>query len=347
MVCCPKRKRPGKSFAGFEKAIAKLPMPVLRALAAGDSGPRGSGLRRALECGGLHSLRLRWHAAELPAHRGTGTTAGHVRQRRLVADDLEYVDRASDVGLSLLLAFGQRGQGQRAKPPDPMLRWLPAAALIVADAGYVGYEVVATMIATACSFLIRMSSNATFYSESQRAVGASSARGSSTTGRKRNRTKESRRFAGDCCGFTALATRWTCGCSRTWRTPGNCRWKRRPLAIAGGGKTKSSKQTTQKKTTCIGGADGPIVVVSALLKLARWCQQCKHSNSGGILCDPPRKALSPPRSVRPNQRVLLKQLWAELPPSKRQEVLRTLSRLVAQGTEGLAGRKEVGDEQHL
>jgi hypothetical protein len=34
VACCPKRKRPGWRFAGFEKAIAKLPMPVLRTLAA-------------------------------------------------------------------------------------------------------------------------------------------------------------------------------------------------------------------------------------------------------------------------------------------------------------------------
>ena len=38
VVCCPKRKRPGTYFSGFEKAIAKLPMPVLRALAAGIRG---------------------------------------------------------------------------------------------------------------------------------------------------------------------------------------------------------------------------------------------------------------------------------------------------------------------
>ena len=38
VVCCPKRKRPGACFAGFEKALAKLPMPVLRALAAGIRG---------------------------------------------------------------------------------------------------------------------------------------------------------------------------------------------------------------------------------------------------------------------------------------------------------------------
>ena len=53
VVCCPKRKRPGASFSGFEKAVAKLPMPILRTLAAGirgrieeshaDESDRGSG----------------------------------------------------------------------------------------------------------------------------------------------------------------------------------------------------------------------------------------------------------------------------------------------------------------
>ena len=38
VVCCPKRKRPGKSFQGFEKAVRKLPMPVLRTLAGGVRG---------------------------------------------------------------------------------------------------------------------------------------------------------------------------------------------------------------------------------------------------------------------------------------------------------------------
>jgi hypothetical protein len=45
--------------------------------------------------------------------------------------------------------------------------------------------------------------------------------------------------------------------------------------------------------------------------------------------------------------VLLKQLWAVLPQPKRTDVLQTLSRLVTQGLEGLAGREEVGDEQRL
>ena len=34
-VCCPKRRRPGKTFSGFQKACTKLPMSVLRVLARG------------------------------------------------------------------------------------------------------------------------------------------------------------------------------------------------------------------------------------------------------------------------------------------------------------------------
>ena len=46
-----------------------------------------------------------------------------------------------------------------------MLPWLPAMAMIVTDAGYVGYDVVATILSSKLFFLIRMSSHATFYTE--------------------------------------------------------------------------------------------------------------------------------------------------------------------------------------
>ena len=44
VASCPKRKRPGKHFSSFEKAGAKLPMPILRALATAIRGPRRPGL---------------------------------------------------------------------------------------------------------------------------------------------------------------------------------------------------------------------------------------------------------------------------------------------------------------
>jgi hypothetical protein len=51
-----------------------------------------------------------------------------------------------------------------------MLPWLPKLALIVADAGYVGYDLVQTLVSANVFFLIRMSSNATFYTERRTAI---------------------------------------------------------------------------------------------------------------------------------------------------------------------------------
>jgi hypothetical protein len=164
VVCCPKRKRPGKSFGGFEKAITKLPMPILRALAAGIRGQFQV------------IFRERWKVGNFIPFGCDGTRQNCPRteelERRLGSGGKEgsspTIWNTSIVHLTLGIPFCWR-LGKGSKPSERshlifMLRWLPQAALIVADAGYVGYEVVATMM-TKVAFLIRMSSNATFYSE--------------------------------------------------------------------------------------------------------------------------------------------------------------------------------------
>ena len=103
---------------GIREGRRKTAHARVAGVGGGDSRACGSDLRRAVEGGELHSLRLRRHTAGVPSHRGTGAAPGDLRQGRLAADDLEHVHCPSDVGLSLLLAIGQRGQGQRAKPPD-------------------------------------------------------------------------------------------------------------------------------------------------------------------------------------------------------------------------------------
>lgn len=164
VVCCPKRKRPGKSFAGFEKAVAKLPMPILRALAAGIRGrfPVIFGEKWKvgdfipLGCDGTRQNCPR--TEELEQRLGSGGKEG----------SSPTIWNTSIVHLTLGIPFCWRlGRGSKSSERSHlifMLRWLPQAALIVADAGYVGYEVVATIM-TQVDFLIRMSSNATFYSE--------------------------------------------------------------------------------------------------------------------------------------------------------------------------------------
>jgi len=166
VVCCSKRRRPGASFTGFGKAVAKLPMPVLRALAAGIRG-------RAEAIFGN-----RWKVGNFIPFGCDGTRQACPRteelERRLGTFGKEgsspMIWNTSIVHLTLGFPFCWRlGKGGKASERShliDMLRWLPAAALIVADAGYVGYEVAAAMILAKVFFLIRMSSVATFYTES-------------------------------------------------------------------------------------------------------------------------------------------------------------------------------------
>jgi hypothetical protein len=170
VVCCPKRKRPGSSFAGFEKAIAKLPMPVLRTLAAA--------IRRRAET----VFSERWKAGNFIPFGCDGTRQACPRseelEKRLGTFGKEgsapMIWNTSMVHLTLGFPFCWRlGKGGKASERSHlihMLHWLPAAAMVVADAGYVGYDVAATMIASNVFFLIRMSSNATFYTETDEAL---------------------------------------------------------------------------------------------------------------------------------------------------------------------------------
>ncbi|MGW8257100.1 MAG: transposase [Thermoguttaceae bacterium] len=166
VVCCPKRKRPGEWFSGFEKALAKLPMPVLRALA--------TGIRQRVET----MFADRWKVGNFIPFGCDGTRQACPRteelERRLGTFGKEgsppMIWNTSIVHLTLGFPWCWRlGKGGKASERSHlmhMLRWLPSCALLVADAGYVGYDVVAKMILAKVFFLIRMSSHATFYTES-------------------------------------------------------------------------------------------------------------------------------------------------------------------------------------
>ena len=172
VATCPKRKRPGKHVSGFDKAVAKLPMPILRALAGairgrielvfGNQWKVGDFI--PLGCDGTRQACPR--TEELEQRLGTGGKE----------NSPPMIWNTSIVHLTLGIPFCWRlGKGGKASERSHliyMLRWLPKAALIVADAGYVGYDVAATMISEKVFFLIRMSSNATFYSETKESLDA-------------------------------------------------------------------------------------------------------------------------------------------------------------------------------
>jgi hypothetical protein len=170
VACCAKRKRPGVTFSGFEKAVAKLPMPVLRGLAAA--------IRGRVEA----IFGDRWKVGEFIPFGCDGTRQACPRTEELEQrlgtfgkdGSPPMIWNTSIVHLTCGFPFCWRlGKGGKASERSHlihMLGWLPAGALIVADAGYVGYDVVATMIARKVFFLIRMSSMATFYSEASQSL---------------------------------------------------------------------------------------------------------------------------------------------------------------------------------
>jgi len=172
VASCPKRKRPGASFTGFEKAVAKLPMPVLRALAAAIRGRMAAvfgdrwkvGNFIPFGCDGTRQACPR--TEELEKRLGTFGKEGSSP----MIWNTSIVHLTS--GVPYCWRLGKGGKASERSHLISMLRWLPAAALIVADAGYVGYDVAARMISASVSFLIRMSSNATFYSETNEPLDA-------------------------------------------------------------------------------------------------------------------------------------------------------------------------------
>jgi hypothetical protein len=165
VVCCPKRKRPGKSFSGFEKALAKLPLPVLRALADAVRGRLLAVFDQRLLCHGFIPLGCDGTRQECPR------TAELERRLGTFGKDgsAPMIWNTSIVHLALGIPWCWRlGRGGKASERSHLIQMiprLPQLALLVTDAGYVGYDVVRQLIEANVLMLMRMSSNATFYTE--------------------------------------------------------------------------------------------------------------------------------------------------------------------------------------
>lgn len=153
----PKKRRPGKTRAGFEKALARLPCAALQALAGGVRRQLLRLFGAALQVEGFVPLgvdgsRLECpHAAELERRLPQGARAGSA--------PAVWVTALVHLRLGLLWCWrlGLANACERSHLVA-MLPTLPAAALVVADAGFNGYTQARAVLAAGGSFLIRMSS---------------------------------------------------------------------------------------------------------------------------------------------------------------------------------------------
>lgn len=165
VLCHDKRRRPGETFQGFHQALEKLPMTVLRALAGA--------LRRRIE----KRLGDRWRIKGLLPLACDGSRVECPRsvelEHRLGRGGKEesaptlWVTTIVHLltGVPWCWRFGKGGKASEREHLMRMLRLLPADALVVADAGYYGYELLLELLGAGVLFLIRMSSNVKLYSE--------------------------------------------------------------------------------------------------------------------------------------------------------------------------------------
>jgi len=211
VICHDKRRRPGETFQGFQQALGKLPMAVLRALAGAVRGRMerllvGRWVLRDFIPFGCDGSRLECpRAAELERRLGSGSKADSAPTVWVTA----IVHLMT--GVPWTWRFGKGGKASERNHLVQMLKYLPALALVVTDAGYYGYELLRELIGAKVLFLIRMSSTVKLYSEDEIPL-TEFRKGSSTTGRRPCRRKAARRCKSACCAFAIRSGRWTCGC---------------------------------------------------------------------------------------------------------------------------------------
>ncbi len=163
VACRSKRRRPGRTTPGWQKALARLPVAALRAVA--------------------DAVRRRHLAPWLQSHGGVagfvplgcdGTRLECPRtaelEQRLGCAGKEH--SAPSVWLTALVHLRSgvlwswrlgKGTASERGHLRALVGTLPARALLVADAGYVGYELACALVQADVAFLIRMSCQATLY----------------------------------------------------------------------------------------------------------------------------------------------------------------------------------------
>lgn len=160
----PKRRRPGETVEGFQKALARLPMHVIRKLGGAVRKPLPEVLGRRWMTGGFVVLgcdgsRLECpRSNELERHLGQAGKADSAPSVWLTA----LVHLPSGVPWAWRLGKGTASERDHLKH---LISTLPPWALIVCDAGYTGYDLCSKLLKKQVNFLIRMSSTTTLYTE--------------------------------------------------------------------------------------------------------------------------------------------------------------------------------------
>jgi hypothetical protein len=159
VLCHEKKRRPGKSFQGFQQALEKLAMPVLRALAVGIRRQLEKHLADRLTVSGFIPLGCDGTRCECPRteelEKRLGVFGKEDSAPMLWITALVHLP----TGVPWAWRFGCGGKASERKHLCLLLACLPKLAIVVTDAGYYGFEVLRALIEAKTCFLIRMCSN--------------------------------------------------------------------------------------------------------------------------------------------------------------------------------------------
>ena len=167
VACHQKQRRPGASLQGFQMALARLPMCVLRALATALRQQFAQRFVDVLRIGKGGYVPLGCDGSRLECPRAEQLQARLGEAGKTDSAPTVYVSALVLLPLGLLWSW-RLGKGTASEHDHLrcLLRTLPKRALIVADAFYQGYELYTAILAAQASFLVRASSRSHLYKDS-------------------------------------------------------------------------------------------------------------------------------------------------------------------------------------
>lgn len=162
-----RQKRPGQSLSGFQRAVARLPVPVLHALFAAVRTRLNGWVRDSRLASGFVVLACDGSRLECPRSRALEKRLGCCGK----PDSAPMLQITALVLLPAGLLWSWcvgPGTASEHEQLRQLLPSLPHCALLVADAGYLGYDLYADIQRAGADFLVRVSSRAYLYTDKQR-----------------------------------------------------------------------------------------------------------------------------------------------------------------------------------
>jgi hypothetical protein len=165
-VCLQKRRTPGKTVQGFQKALARLPLMVLRILAVGVRDVLTKRLGDHWLVDGFVPIGCDGSRVECPRTAQLEARMGQAGKNKSAPTLWVTALVHLRWGVPWAWRFG-KGTASEREHLGHLLRLLPRRALLVADAGYFGFRLAEQLLHKRVQFLLRMSSNVTLYTLQQ------------------------------------------------------------------------------------------------------------------------------------------------------------------------------------